>query len=69
MWQDALKRCGLPVDGGELFEIWLNGSEANGAGEPETATETADGVELTWIEAGLELRAHIDRRGNRRGAA
>lgn len=69
MWQDALKRCGLPVDGGELFEIWLNGREANGAGEPETATETADGVELTWIEAGLELRAHIDRRGNRRGAA
>lgn len=64
-----MKRCGLPVDGGELFEIWLNGSEANGAGEPETATETANGVELTWIEAGLELRAHIDRRGNRRGAA
>lgn len=59
MWQDALKRCGLPVDGGELFEIWLNGREANGAGEPETATETADGVELTWIEAGLELRARI----------
>ena len=59
MWQDALKRCGLPVDGGELFEIWLNDSEANGAGEPETATETADGVELTWIEAGLELRARI----------
>ena len=59
MWQDALKRCGLPVDGGELFEIWLNSSEANGAGEPETATETADGVELTWIEAGLELRARI----------
>ena len=59
MWQDALKRCGLPVDDGELFEIWLNGSEANGAGEPETATETADGVELTWIEAGLELRARI----------
>lgn len=59
MWQDALKRCGLPVDGGELFEIWLNGSEANGAGEPEAATETADGVELTWIEAGLELRARI----------
>ena len=28
MWQDALKRCGLPVDGGELFEIWLNGSGA-----------------------------------------
>ena len=54
-----MKRCGLPVDGGELFEIWLNGSEANGAGEPETATETADGVELTWIEAGLELRARI----------
>ena len=59
MWQDALKRCGLPVDGGELFEIWLNGREANGAGEPETATETADGVELTWIEAGIELRARI----------
>lgn len=69
MWQDALMRCGLPVDGGELFEIWLNGSEANGAGEPETATETANGVELTWIEAELELRAHIDRRGNRRVAA
>ena len=48
MWQDALKRCGLPVDGGELFEIWLNGSEANGAGEPEAATETADGVD-TWV--------------------
>ena len=43
----------------QLFEIWLNSSEANGAGEPETATETADGVELTWIEAGLELRARI----------
>lgn len=30
-----MKRCGLPVDGGELFEIWLNGSEANGAAKPK----------------------------------